>query len=368
MTKPKLMKSIRRAFTLSICSLLVFACGGEEKETSPRLRPVKFAVVDYGAGDQSRTFSGTARTEKIINLSFRSTGILTELNMKLGQKVRKGELLARLDNVTARLNYENSLTSQNSAESQMNTAKLALDRIRVLYEKGSTSLTDFESAKNSYQTAQQSYESAKRSVAIQQEQIRFGYLYAPQDGVITSISAEVDETISTGQAIAVMNAGTEMQIALGFPESIINEVSTDMPVTVDLPAYSDQVFTGRVTELSPAVDNNSATYPARIQVDDPEGLIKTGMAANVTLVVESQSAASKVLVIPTEAVGEDSQGRFVYSIDETGDMPVVRRTEVTVGTLDSRGFEVISGLKKGQKIATAGLQTLLDGQEVTLFE
>lgn len=354
--------------TLLTALLWSASCGRGGQAPEPPLRPVKYEVVDYQTGSVNRTFSGTARTEKIINLSFRSSGILTELTIKLGQRVKKGELLARLDNVTARLNYESALASQSSAESQMNTAKLALDRIRVLYEKGSASLTDFESAKNSYKTAQQGYESAKRSVAIQQEQIRFGYLYAPEDGVVTSISAEVDETISAGQPIAVMNAGTEMQIALGFPESIINEISPGMPVLVRLPAYSQQEFSGRVTELSPAVDNNTATYPARIQVADPEGLIKTGMAANVTLTLGSETRDPNRLTIPPEAVGEDSQGRFVFVIDETGETPVVRRTSVNLGALDSRGFEVVSGLQGGQKVATAGLQTLLDGQPVSLFE
>jgi len=351
-----------------IMTLLLASCGEGDKAPDNPLRPVKYTTVDYRRGADVRTFSGTARTEKIINLSFRSSGILTELNIKLGQRVKKGELLARLDNVTARLNYESALASQSSAESQMNTAKLALDRIRVLYAKGSASLTDFESAKNSYKTAEQGYESAKRSVAIQQEQIRFGYLYAPENGVVTSISAEVDETISTGQPIAVMNAGTEMQIALGFPESIINEISAGMPVTVRLPAHSEREFKGKITELSPAVDNNTATYPARIQVEDPESLIKSGMAANVTLTMNSDTLDDTVLTVPPEAVGEDSQGRFVFVIDETPETPVVRRTSVDVGALDSRGFVVLSGLERGQKIATAGLQTLLDGQPVSLFE
>ncbi len=366
------MKTFRPIQLFSLTCLtglfILSSCGDGPPAAQNPLRPVKYALVDYRQGNDTRTFSGTARTEKIINLSFRSNGILTELNIKLGQQVRKGEMLARLDNVTARLNYESAVASQNSAESQMNTAKLSLDRVRVLYEKGSASLTDFESAKNSYKTAQQSYESSKRSVAIQQEQIRFGYLYAPEDGVITSISAEVDETISAGQAIAVMNAGTEMEIALGFPESIINEVSVDLPVTIELPALADTQFSGRVTELSPAVDNNSATYPARIHVDDPESRIKSGMAANVTLDLETQGSDDQTLTIPPEAIGEDSQGRFVFVIDESGSTPVVRRTAVTVGVLDSRGFEVTGGLERGQKIATAGLQTLLDGQEVTLFE
>ena len=353
---------------IALMGLITFSCGDGETEAAKSLRPVRYTVVNYNTGGQTRTFSGTARTEKIINLSFRSNGILTLLNMKLGQVVKKGDLLGQLDNVTARLNYESAIASKNSAESQMNTAKLALDRIRTLYEKGSASLTDFESAKNSYKTAQQSYESAIRSVAIQQEQIRYGYLYAPEDGVITTITVEVDETISAGQQVGVLNAGTEMQISVGFPESIINELRLDMPVQVRLPAQEDMVFQGTISELSPAIDNNSATYPARIRVQDTNQVIKSGMAANVTLSTGGVVESDTVLNVPAEAVGEDSEGRFVFLIDESGDQTVVRKTPVTVGLLDSRGFEVLDGLSKGQKIATAGLQTLMDGQEVTLFE
>jgi multidrug efflux system membrane fusion protein len=109
----------------------------------------------------------------------------------------------------------------------MNTAKLSLNRVRILYEKGSASLSDYEAAKNSHRTAVASFESSKRSVAIQQDQIQFGYLYAPEDGVIASVTAEVDENISPGQAIGVLNAGTAIEISLGLPESIINAVKRD---------------------------------------------------------------------------------------------------------------------------------------------
>ena len=117
------------------------SCGEKEKKEEKFVRPVKSYTVGFIGGDKARTFSGTARTEKIINLSFRSNGIITEFDMKLGQKVKKGQLLAKLDNVQSRLAYEQSLTQLNSAASQMNTAKLSLNRVRSLYEKGSAALS-----------------------------------------------------------------------------------------------------------------------------------------------------------------------------------------------------------------------------------
>ncbi|WP_438963897.1 efflux RND transporter periplasmic adaptor subunit [Winogradskyella sp.] len=359
---------INRIFKVSSLFIFCFllSCGENEVKEEVVLRPVRYSEVGYVGGDKSRSFSGTAKTEKIINLSFRSSGIVTKLDMKLGQKVRKNDLLGTLDNVSARLNYESAIESKNSSESQMNTAKLALNRVRTLYEKGSSSLSDYEDAKNSYRTAVASFESSKRSVAIQQDQIRFGYLYAPEDGVIASVSAEVDENVSPGQTIGVLNAGSAIEISLGLPESVINAVKKDMKVRVSFTAIPEENFNAVVTEVAPAVDQNTSTYPVTVMVTDRDDRIKSGMAASVNFEFVSESLDKKTMVVPANAVGEDGNGRFVFIIEESDEMTTVNKQPITIGNLTPEGFEVVSGLRIGQKIATAGLQTLLDGQEVKL--
>ena len=351
---------------LMIFSVLFAACKDQVAEEAAPIRPVLYQEVGYLGGDNSRTFSGTARTEKVINLSFRSSGIITFFDLKIGQQVKKGDLLARLDNVQARLNYESSISSQNSAASQMNTAKLSLERTRVLYEKGSLSLSEYESAKNSYKTAQASYESAQRKVSIEQEQIRFGYLNAPDDGIIASVNAEIEENVSPGQNIAVLNAGTDMEISLGLPESVINRVNPNMDVSINFSVLDSTVFRGKVTEVSPSVDSNTATYPVRIVVTNPSEAIRSGMAANVTFDFGGADNASQQLVVPPISVGEDGDGRFVFLLNEGGNQTTVKKQYITVGDLSSEGFTVTNGLSLGDKIATAGLQTLLDGQQVRL--
>ncbi|NER12888.1 efflux RND transporter periplasmic adaptor subunit [Leptobacterium flavescens] len=352
-------------FLIAVFSLS--SCGGEKKTEEKIVRPVQYQEVGFLGGEKIRTFNGTAKTDKIINLSFRNNGIITEFNIRLGQEVKKGQLLAKLDNVQSRLAYQQAVSSLNSAASQMNTAKLSLDRTRSLYEKGSASLSDFESAKNSYRTALASHESQKRSVDIQQEQIRYGYLYAPEDGVIASVSAEIDENVTPGQNIAVLNAGTDMEISLGLPESVINRVKQGMNVTIDFSSLAGKQFNGRVTEVAPAVDASTSTYLVRIIVTDPSEEIKTGMAANVTFDFGDGESTANTLVVPAKSVGEDGSGQFVFLIegDEAGN-GVVKKQYVDIGELTSEGFEIKSGLSAGQKIATAGLQTLLDGQEVRL--
>ncbi|MBL7471438.1 efflux RND transporter periplasmic adaptor subunit [Robertkochia sp. 1368] len=341
----------------------------KEVQEEKIVRPVKYTDVDYLKGDRIRTFSGSSRTEKIINLSFRNSGIIINLDMNLGQNVKKGELLGELDNVQARLAHEQAITQQNSAMSQMNTAKLNLNRVEKLYEEGSLSLSDFEAARNSFRTAQQSFESAKRSVAIQEEQIRFGYLYAPENGTISGISAEVDENVSPGQVVAVLNAGTDMEISLGIPESVINEVKVGLKTLVTFTSLPGRAYKGVVTEVAPAVDAATATYPVRVRLEEDADEVKSGMAASVTFNFSDTPEEQKNrLVVPAYAVGEDSESNFVYVIKEEDSALFVRKQPVDLGELTSEGFIVNSGLQKGERIATAGLQTLLDGQEVKLYK
>jgi RND family efflux transporter MFP subunit len=249
----------------------------------------------------------------------------------------------------------------------MNTTKLNLNRIKALYEKGGSSLSDLEAAKDAARNAQQNYNSAIRNVDIQQEQINYGYLYASIDGEIADVNVELNENISTGQVVATLNSDSNMNIILGLPESVINNIKLNMPVQVSFTSLNGKSFKGIVSEVSPSLDANTATYPITIDVEDSSSEIRSGMAANVTFNFKDADINSDtVLVVPTNAVGENSKGRFVFVLNQNGETAIATKQTIQIGKLTSEGFEVISGLKSGQLIATAGLQTLLEGQEVSI--
>jgi RND family efflux transporter MFP subunit len=173
--------------------------------------------------------------------------------------------------------------------------------------------------------------------------------------------------VQAGQPVAVLNAGGGLEIALGLPESVIAQVTPGMATTIRFTAVPGRTFEGRVTEVSPSVDASTATYPVRMTVDDPSAELRPGMAASVTFDFTRASGAEDVLVVPAKAVGEDDQGRFVFLVEPAeGDEATARKHPVTIGRLTAEGFEIIEGLTAGQLVATAGLQTLLDGQRVRL--
>ncbi len=344
------------------------ACNKKDNTPEESVRPVKYATVSYQNSSEIRSFSGTAETEVIVNLSFRNSGILTDLNIKLGQEVKKGRLLAKLDNVQAQLAYESAQEQMNSAESQMKTAKLNLERVRNLYEKGVSSLSDYENAKNAYRTGSAAFESAKRTVGLQKEQLTYGYIYAPEDGFISEVNVELDENIAAGQVVGVLNVGSSMEINLGMPETIINKVKHDMEVEISFPSIKDTVYHGTVYKISSAVDPVTSTYPVEILMTDEDEKVKSGMAAEVKFDFYEHVEGESKLTVPQQSIGEDGKGRFVFLINAKQDTGVIAKQYVTIGDLTEEGFEVKDGLKSGDKIATAGLQTLLDGQKVLLTE
>ncbi|WP_247666414.1 efflux RND transporter periplasmic adaptor subunit [Aquimarina sp. MMG015] len=362
------MKFVKRILLMVLTFLIFSACKDKEIIKEEVLRPVQYQVVGTSDTQNIRTFSGVTKAGDEIELSFRSTGIITTLDIKVGQKINKGDLIAKLDNVQANLAYEQSVSALNSAKSAMNTAKSSLDRIKSLYEKGSNSLSDYESAKNSYQSALDQYESAKRNKGIQQSQISYGYIKAPKTGIIAAKNSELNENVSAGQVIAILNAGDHTNVEVGLPENVINKVKLGMIPDISLSSLEDKKFNGTVIEIAPIVGEGSATYPVKIDITDPAKEIKPGMTASVTFNFSSdQDQSDATLIIPVKAVGEDGEGNFVFLITaEDGSIAVVKKHRIEIGELTTNGFKIKKGLSEGQKIATAGLQTLLDGQKVKL--
>ncbi|GAA6137657.1 efflux RND transporter periplasmic adaptor subunit [Arenicella sp. 4NH20-0111] len=357
---------ITRTMSLVILSIVLIGCA-EETSEEVSVRTVRTLELGLESTASTRTFNGQARTDRVIDLSFRASGVITLFNIKLGQAVKKGDLLAELDNVAARLAYEQANASLNSAKSNLDTQNLSLKRVQNLYEKGGASLSDYEGAKNAYRNAQASYRSSQRSVDIQQEQIRYGKIFAPEDGVISAVNKELEENTSSGEPIAVLNAGAEMEIDLGVPENVINSVTVGSRSTIRFAALANQLFEGIVTEVAPSIDQQSATYPVRVRVVEATKEVRSGMAASVVFDFSQSNAATEDLRIPVYAVGEDVNGRYAFVVERLEDgNTIARKRAIEIGELVNNAFEVKSGLEVGDIIVTAGVHSVLDGQQVRL--
>jgi len=375
------MKSL---FPFSLFFLLLFlSCDAEEKPVlKESIRPVRYAKVIKTNTLASNTFSGLSQSSKEAKLSFKVAGTLNSLKVKVGDQVRRGQVIASLDAIDYSIDYDRAVAQLKNAETQVKAAqtqrvstKSAYERVEKLYENNSIPLSEYEQAKASYDAAESQYEAAqaqatasKKQVEAARNQVSYARLTAPYNGIITEITVEENELVASGNAVAVLSAEGEPEVRVGIPEAFISKIRKGQKVDIEFSIISDQVFKGTVSEVAFS-SNEASTYPVIVKIDQPNDEMRPGMAANVTF---SQGAVSKnqpqLLFAPAKAIGEGTSGNFAYVLEKSGEHYKVKKVAVEIGQLLQEGFEIKNGLKEGEMIATAGLNALLDGMTVKLLE
>ena len=377
-----------RNFNLKNISLSIFfiflltACGEEKKPVVVEsIRPVKFGKVMMSGDALSETFSGSAQSSKESKVSFKVSGTLTHLNIKVGDMVRKGQLLAKIDQTDYSVQYQQSVANNKTSETQIQSAnsqlinsKATYQRIEKLYENNSVSISEFEQAKSALELAEASYNASiaqanasEKQVESAQNQVRYSNLIAPFSGVVTSVMVEENELVGSGTPIATISAMNNPEISVGIPEIFISKIKKNQRVDIVFSSMSNQTFSGKVYEVAFSSLGGS-TYPVTVRIDKPTENIRPGMVADVHFSFDNGKAEVQKMVAPTAAVGEDSNGHFVFGLTKEGTNYLVKKKQIQIGELTRAGFEIKSGLANGELVATAGLNTLLDGMKVRLLE
>jgi RND family efflux transporter MFP subunit len=338
-----------------LLSLIFIACG-EEEVTEEIIRPIRYMEVITGEGGSLRVFTGTAKTGIESKLSFKVGGTIKSLNVKVGNFVNKGDVISQLDDNDCKIRVQEAEAGLKEAESQELNSKNIYNRAKSLYETNSIAKSELDAARAQFESTKASVERMRSSLEYARLQLSYTRLLAPVSGSIA---------VQPGETIAILIVGSDMEIALGIPENVINRIKTGMIVSITFPSLNKD-FSGMVSEVSPSIDLNSSTYPVSIKILNPTKNVKSGMAANVSFRFEG-GASKGAIVVPIAAVGEDGDGRFVFLVEpDSGNIATVKKQHIQIGQLTSEGFEVISGLSLNQKVATAGLQSLVDGQKVRI--
>ena len=176
-----------------------------------------------------------------------------------------------------------------------------------------------------------------------------------------------NENVTAGQLVGILNAEGDLEVRVGLPENVINKTELGMKTRMNFSAIDNQTFVGTIKEISPVIDGNTALYPVKLDIEGEINKIKPGMATNITFSFNNEEIEDNAMIIPVKSVGEDGKGNFVFVVNSSDNkVGTVEKRVIEIGTLTSNGFHVLKGLKLGDKIAVAGLQTLLDGQKVKL--
>ena len=356
-------------WALIVCALFFQHCGGKSENQKTELKAVKYALVEQAGGISERTYSGVTQSSSLTNLSFRTGGLIVKLNAKVGQRVRKGTLLAQLDQKDAKLAYDQALADVQSAKVQYDGASSNFDRTKQLYETENASLSDYEQAKTSYSNAQSSYEISLKRLDLQESQIDYTEIIAPMSGVISEVRSELNEVIKSGSTILVMSneQRNDIEAQVGLPEKYINEIQHGDQVVVSIRSI-DQTLKGSVTEIGYSSSLTGVTYPVTVALQsNATNDLRPDMPVEVTFQFGSADQ-QPILIAPLKAVGSGVDGNFVYTLTQEEDAYVAKKVVVALGDITKGGYEIKAGLKEGDIVAIAGLSSLYDGRKVKLLE
>lgn len=348
-------------------ALLLASCQKKEVKEEA-IRSVFYQEVGKTSTLNIRSFSGITQAITESRLSFKLGGLIEQIAVEMGDTVKSGAVIARLDSTDHHINYTKSIASLKSAEAQLTASKSAFVRIENLYVNNNVSLSEYEKAKMQFESAEMLVKTARSQLAAAQNQLNYTILRAPFDGVVTSVMAKENEMTGTGQPIAIFSSINSLEVRTSVPENVIRQISRGQEVIVRFSLFPEANSSGIITEVSPGIPNASA-YPVVVRLTRQAKGLLPGMTGTVIIPLK-ETGRELPLIVPHDAVSHDQNGDFVYVVRTTEDADIFRaeRKEVTLGRLGSDGFEIIEGLKAGEMVITAGIRFLYNGRKVKLLD
>lgn len=354
-----------------IFALAALTCGGCKDDPTPQepvIRPVRSIEVEDTTGSAaSRTFSAVSRAGAESRLSFRVGGSIRTVEVKLGDKVTEGQTIATLDASDLELQAQQAADAYSQNRANERRAKAEFDRTRTLYENNGASRSQYEQARASYEQARASLGSAGRQLQLARKQVGYATLTAPTDGVVSAVLAQVNENAGAGQAVVKLASGDAPEVLVNVAGTFVGAVEAGDTIDVRFTDITGKTYKATVREVGVTPGDGQTTFPVIATIEDPDDAIRLGMAADATFTAE-RNPDEVGLFVPATAVGEDRNGRFVYKVTPTEDgLGTVHRHPVQVDpVLAGRGVRVIEGVAAGDRVVTAGVSRIVDGQQVRL--
>ncbi len=357
-------------YMVLLASLTLGACGDAGDTVDERLRPVRYMTISDVDVERDRSFSGTSKSSRESRLSFKVSGTIVELPVQIGQRLNAGDRIAALDSASYVLQAQQAQAALVEAQANDRRASANYERTKGLYANDNASLNDLESARAQAESAQAVVASANKALEIARLNVSYTRLNADTDCSIASLDVEVNENVSAGQLVAAVSCGDEFEVSLDLPESLIGSVGPDTPVSIRFGAIPGEVFDGVISEVAVASASGSAAFPVVVKIEGTHPSLRSGLAADVTFQFESGAAQEGGVVLPVTAVINSPEGTSVFVAEpaQVQGEAIVRRRSVTLGELTQSGIEVSSGLEVGDRVVTAGISVIRDGQRVLVPE
>ena len=343
------MKTIFGTMSAAAIILIVAGCGNStQKQTVQQtaaveeLPSVAVEQVFVQDVDQDATYTSTVQAYIKNNIVPQTAGRIVKINVEIGDRVKKGQVLAEIDKVQLQ-----------QAQLQLHNAEVELERLRALYAAGGLSKSDLDAIELQYNVT-------KTQV---QNLIENTTLLSPIDGVITARNYDAGDMYSMSAPIFTVEQIKPVKLLVGVSESDYSKISKGDKVTVKADAFPDLTFDGKIERIYPTIDPATRTFTVEVVVPNNYSTLRPGMFARVNV----NFGTNRNVVIPDVAVvkQQGSGERFVYVLNADG---TVSYKKVELGRRMGTQYEVLSGVEDGAKVVVGGQIRLKDGIKVSVNE
>lgn len=324
-----------------------------DKVSSARI--VKMYKVGKPSTDVNFSYPAVVQAATSTQLSFQMAGKIVDLKVTQAQAVKKGDVIARIDQVILR-------NEVNAARSAFTVANSDYKRAQRLIKGNAISQKELERRRNEKVTAYDRLKSAKKK-------LNDSTLVAPFDGIITQVPVEVSQTVSGGQEIATLIDNTKMDAVTNIPARIVSRVKQreGAKATVVLDAASDTPIPAEFSEAKLQADLVTQTYEVSFRFSPPTNLvILPGMNASVSVMSKKLKSDRSGVTVPIASIFYEAGKNFVWVVN--GKNQKVKKTQVKVGKAVGEFMPILTGLKHGDVVVGAGVSYLSEGTRVKAWD
>ena len=353
-----------RAVTAAVyVALPLLAACSREHVVIEDVRPVRTVTVGAPAAAAAANYSGEIKARHEAVLGFMVNGRIQQRLVEVGDRVKAGTALLRLDPTDTALNAQAALAQVNSARSSLAQSRNDLARYEALAQRNYVGKSDLEKARLALANAEQSFKAAEANYRVAANQAGYATLKANVDGVVTAIDADVGRVVQAGQVVIHIAEHGERELLVSVPESRVDELRSARTLAVVLWADPTRRYAGRLRELAPDTDSVTRTYAARISVVDADAAVGLGMTARLQVDLSAPSNARK---LPLTAIFDPDGSPRVWVVDPKTSR--VAQRPVRLEQMQKNAVLVGSGLSDHDVVVTAGVNLLHDGQQVRIAD
>jgi RND family efflux transporter MFP subunit len=333
---------------LGLAMLVLAGCGsGKSETTTPAATPVRIATAIEGPAAPAIRTNGLLVNKDEIRLSFKVGGVIRRLDVREGERVRKGQRLAEIELAEVNAQVEQAQQAQEKARRDV-------ERGERLYADKVISLEQLQDLRTQMAVADAGLKSA-------QFNSNYASIIAPNDGTVLRRLAEERELVAAGAPVIVLGALDQgFVVRAGLADREIVQVKLGDKVQVTLDALPDTKLAGTVTEIASAADQASGMFNVEIALDAGKQPLKSGLVAKVAITPASASAGSRVYVPIASIVEGDGNRASVFVLDSNQ----ARRRDVQVAFIENDTVALGSGVAAGEQVVTDGALYLEDGEQV----